>query len=51
LLAIILAVALGGCSSETLPTNKQAAMAQMTFSPEKCEEIGATMKQCDGAHS
>jgi hypothetical protein len=49
--ALMLSVMLGACSSEEHHTDKQAAMARMTFSPEKCETVGAVYYTCGGDHS
>jgi hypothetical protein len=48
---LILNVMLCGCSSQENHTDKQAAMARMTFSPEKCETVGAVYYTCGGDHS
>ena len=49
--ASLLAVAIAACSQSAQPTDKQAAMARMTFSPEKCEQVGAVYYTCNGDHS
>jgi hypothetical protein len=42
---------LSACSSGENHTDKQAAMARMTYSPEKCEQVGAVYYTCSGDHS
>ena len=42
---------LSSCSSGDNHTDKQAAMARMTYSPEKCEQVGAVYYTCSGDHS
>lgn len=49
-LALVLGT-LAACSPVEHHTDKQAAMARMTFSPEKCEQVGEAYGQCGGEHS
>ncbi len=49
-LALVLG-ALSACSPVVNHTDKQAAMARMTFSPEECEQAGAVYEECSGEHA
>jgi hypothetical protein len=50
-LALVVLGTLSACSPVEHRTDKQAAMAQMTFSPEKCETVGAVYYTCNSEHS
>jgi hypothetical protein len=47
-LALMALGALSACSLVERHTDKQAAMASMTFSPEKCEPVGPMLSYCGG---
>lgn len=47
-LALVITRCLSGCTPAENHTDKQAAMAHMTFSPEKCEPVGAVYRECGG---
>jgi len=40
-IALAVASTIAACTPIEHHTDKQAAMARMTFSPEKCEQVGA----------
>jgi len=50
-IALAVASTIAACTPIEHHTDKQAAMARMTFSPEKCEQVGAVYYQCSGEHT
>jgi len=50
-IALVALGALVACTPIEHHTDKQAAMARMTFSPEKCEQVGETYFKCSGEHT
>jgi hypothetical protein len=50
-LALVVLGALSACSPIEHHTDKRAAMARMTFSPEKCEQVGEVYERCGGEHA
>ncbi len=50
-IALVVVGALAACTPIEHHTDKQAAMARMTFSREKCEQIGAVYYRCSGEHT
>jgi len=49
-LALLVLGSLSACSPVEHHTDQQAAMAQMTYSPEKCESTGVLL-YCNSEHS
>ena len=49
-LGFLMLGSLPACSPVEHHTDQQAAMAQMTFSPEKCESTGV-LRYCNSEHS
>jgi hypothetical protein len=50
LLATICVLAIG-CSSAAHHTDTKAAMARLNYSPEQCEQIGPSIRNCGGPNS
>jgi len=50
-LPLVVLATLSACSPVEHHTDQQAAMARMTFSPEKCEEVGEVYYKCSGEHA
>jgi hypothetical protein len=46
-----IALVMAACTPVENHTDNQAAMARMTFSPEKCETVGAVYSMCGGEHA